>query len=115
MATAALIGIGLDRTIGCLISDLSLTDYHRIVVEVTGIKRPGAVRQFQTQTLRQSPTSNESSVSSTQTFDAFWQSILGIPFLNVCFQTLFVFLFKSRITRNLKQKSTNSCVLILHK
>lgn len=80
MATAALLGIGFDRTIGCLVADRSLVDHHRIEIEVIGSQTVNAqgdkLRPFQVKTIRLSPTSKESNVSSNQTIEAFWQSIL---------------------------------------
>ncbi len=77
MATAALLGVGLDRTEGVLVADPGLADHHRIEVEVRGVQRPGFSMPFSALSTRISPTSAESSVSSRQTLDAFWQSVLG--------------------------------------
>lgn len=77
MATAALLGVGLDRTEGVLVADPGLADHHRIEVEVRGVQRSGFSRPFSASSTRISPTSAESSVSSRQTLDAFWQSVLG--------------------------------------
>ncbi|KAH9397456.1 hypothetical protein TYRP_003773 [Tyrophagus putrescentiae] len=76
MATAALLGVGLDRTEGVLVADPGLADHHRIEVEVRGVQRSGFSRPFSASSTRISPTSAESSVSSRQTLDAFWQSVL---------------------------------------
>ncbi|XP_046917828.2 aspartate dehydrogenase domain-containing protein [Dermatophagoides farinae] len=75
VATAALLGVGFDHTIGKLISDTSLCDFHRIEIIVRG-KPTIDDKQFQVELNRQSPTHSAHNVSSLHTFESFWHSIL---------------------------------------
>ncbi|OTF69639.1 Homoserine dehydrogenase-like protein, partial [Euroglyphus maynei] len=75
VAAAALLGVGFDHTIGKLISDTSLCDFHRIEVIVRG-KPTIDDKQFQVELNRQSPTHSAHNVSSLHTYDCFWHSIL---------------------------------------
>lgn len=75
VATAALLGVGFDHTIGKLISDASLCDFHRIEIIVRG-KPTIDDKQFRVELNRQSPTHSAHNVSSLHTYDCFWHSIL---------------------------------------
>ena len=114
MATAALLGVGLDRTEGVLVADPGLADHHRIEVEVRGVQRSGFSRPFSALSTRISPTSAESSVSSRQTLDAFWQSVLGEFNFGVLlhYSKLFFLVLFGRRPRRTGQPRSNTRLLV---
>ncbi|CAG2164511.1 unnamed protein product [Oppiella nova] len=73
MAAAAIAGysLGFDGTIGCLISDPNLEDYHKIEIEVIGPTNADNNQTFKVNTTRLSPSSGSRAVTSYATFAAF--------------------------------------------
>ncbi|XP_041093627.1 putative L-aspartate dehydrogenase isoform X2 [Polyodon spathula] len=77
MAAAAMAAhnLGFSGVTGCIVSDTDLTDWHVVLVEVTGPEFEGSGRSFTVKTERRNP-AKLGAVTGNATYQSFWSSIL---------------------------------------